>query len=173
MSSKTVPAKSKPTTATEDTTYKVIATATTTSLSGACDLKYQLGLSDSGDLGARIHSSSGTGLYSRQWISLDEAWQCLTDWEHGPVTALALFPMYRNQSVNTPAYVTAVLLDIGLLTPSQEKPRHFDLIDDDRFAATVADLKATHSTPRKAKPKVKAKAATRMPTGKAKPATGK
>jgi hypothetical protein len=173
MAKRPIPKNQKSNTATEDTTYKVIVTASTASLSGACVLEYQLGLSESGDLGARIHSSSGTGIYCRQWSSLDELWSCLTDWSHGPISAIALFPMYRNRSINTPGYQTSVLADIGLLTPSQEKPRHFDLVDDDRFAAIVADLKATHSTPRKAKPKVKAKASTRMPKGKAKPATGK
>jgi hypothetical protein len=134
--------------------YKILLTASTTSLSGACDLQYQLGLSESGDLCIRIHSSTGTGLFSRQWQPLDETWKCLMDWRHGPVTALAMFPLWRNRSVNTAGYTLSVLLSLGLLTPSQEKPRHFDLVDDDRFAATVADLKATHSTPRKRKPKV-------------------
>jgi hypothetical protein len=175
MASKTVkpvPARKKSTTATdnpkepsintitvnkqaEGNSYKIILTVSTTSLSGSCDLQIQLGLSDSGDLYLRIYSSTGTGLYSRQWISLDEAWQCLTDWPHGPVTAMALFPMFRNRSVNTAGYTLSVLLSLGLLTPSQEKTRHFDLVDDDRFAAIVADLNATHSTPAKRKPKAK------------------
>jgi len=175
MASKPVPAKKKSTTTTatdgpkeastkpsnvnkqeEPNSYKIVLTTSTRSLSGSCDLQYQLSLSEYDDLCLRIYSSTGTGLFSRQWISLDEAWKCLTDWDHGPVAAMALFPMFRNQSVNTPAYVTAALLDMSLLTPSKEKARHFDLVDDDRFAAIVADLKAKHKQPSKRKPKAKA-----------------
>ena len=174
MASKPAPAKKKPTTTTatnnsqeasiktnnvnkqaEGNNYKILKTATTPSLSGACDLQYQLGLNESGDLAIRIHSSSGTGLYSHQWISLNGSWQCLNDWDHGPVTAMALFPIFRNRSVNTAGYSLSVMASLGLLTPSKEKTRHFDLVDDDRFAAIVADLKATHSSPRKRKPKLK------------------
>jgi hypothetical protein len=167
MASKTVPATKKPTTTSDakeasitttnvnkqtvDTTYKVIVTASTTSLSSTCDLKYQLGLSDSGDLGARIHSSSGTGFYSHQWISLDEAWKCLTDWDHGPVTALALFPLWKYRSINTAGFILAMLVSLELLTPSEEKKRHWDLVSEDQYQATVQALMKQHSVSRKGK----------------------
>jgi hypothetical protein len=165
---KTVPARKKPTTTTNDSqeasvttinekkqaesgSYKIIKTATTPSLSGACDLQYQLRLSESGDLCLRIHSSTGTGLYSRQWISLDEAWKCLTDWDHGPVTALALFPLWKYRSINTAGFVLAVLVSLELLTPSEEKKRHWDLASEDQYQATVQALIKQHSASRKGK----------------------
>jgi hypothetical protein len=172
MASKTVPAKKKPTTATDDpqepsiktinvnkqaegNNYKIIKTATTQSLSGACDLEYQLGLSESGDRCLRINSSTGTGLYSHQWISLDEAWKCLTDWDHGPVTALALFPLWKYRSINTAGFVLAILASLELLTTSEEKKRHWDLVSEDQYQATVQALMKQHNASRKGKAKLK------------------
>jgi hypothetical protein len=76
-------------------------------------------------------------------------------------------------SVNTSSFLLATLVKEGILEPVPDKKRHYQLGDDKPFLAAVAELKGNHSQSGKAKPKVKAKAATRMPKGKAKPATGK
>ena len=66
-----------------------------------------------------------------------------------------------------------LLVKEGILAPVPDKKRHYQLGDAKPFLAAVDVLKATHSQSGKAKPKVKAKAATRMSKNKAKPATGK
>ncbi len=136
--------KSNATEQSDDSNIKAILTATTTSLSGACDLQYQLGLCKEGNLYMRIHSSSGSGIYSDKWVSLDRAWACLKEWEFGAVTALALFPLWRHRSINTAGFILSVLVSLGLLTASSEKQRHWELVSDDQYQSTVKGLLKEH-----------------------------
>ena len=140
----------------DNSNIQVILTTTTPSLSGACDLKYQLGLCIKSNLHLRIHFSSGNGYYSRNWVSLDTLWRCLSDWEHGTITALALFSLWPFRSINTAGYILRSLIDLGLLTPSTEKPRHWNLVSENQYQSIMTDLKASHSST----PKGKAKART-------------
>ncbi len=156
--------KPKATEQSDDSNINAINTATTTSLSGTCDLQYQLGLCQEGNLYMRIHSSSGSGIYSDKWISLDRAWDCLAEWEFGAVTALALFPLWRHRSINTAGFILSVLVSLGLLTSSAAKQRHWELVSDDQYQSTVKALLKEHQSKHQPKPhtntrKRKAKAA--------------
>jgi hypothetical protein len=131
----------------DNTNIKTIHAISTPSLSGSCDLETQLGISKDGNLYLRINSSTGNGLYSRQWLSLDQAWSCLSDWEHGTITALSLFPLWEFRSINTAGYILKILIELGLLTPSREKPHHWDLASEEQYRATVVDLKKKHQSP--------------------------
>ena len=76
------------------------------------------------------------------------------------------------KSVNTPAFLLATLVKEGILAPVPDKKRHYQLGDAKPFLAEMDKLMTTDSGTGKAKPLAKAKAATRMSKGKAKPATG-
>jgi hypothetical protein len=89
------------------------------------------------------------------------------------MTSMTLRALFQGKSVNTPAFLLATLVKEGILEVVPGKKRHYQLGDAKSFLAEVEKLKATHNKTSKAKPKVKAKASTRMPKTKAKPATGK
>lgn len=125
---------------------RVVHTIRTPSLSGTCDLEAQLGLCDTGILHIRISSSTGNGYYCRNWVGLDKLWSHLSDWPHDTITALSLFPIWEFRSINTAGYILKVLIDLGLLNPSTEKQRHWDLVSEEKFQAIVADLKAKHQS---------------------------
>jgi hypothetical protein len=178
MASKTVPAKKKSTTAINDNAQEPIITtikkSTSKNLQGTATLTYHIGLNDTSALCWKIHANSGNGMFSSEWVAFADIQQTLDMWpKDSPITSMALYPLFNGKSVNTPSFLLATLVKEGILEVVPGKKRHYQLGDAKAFLAEVDKLKAAHSKPSKAKPRAKAKAATRMPTGKAKPATGK
>jgi hypothetical protein len=176
MASKTVPAKKKSTTAINDNAQEPIITtikkSTSKNLQGTATLTYHIGLDETSALYWKIHANSGNGMFSSEWVAFADIQQALDKWpKDSPIVSMALYPLFNGKSVNTPSFLLATLVKEGILEVVPGKKRHYQLGDAKAFLAEVDKLKATHSQPSKAKPKVKAKAATRM--AKAKPATGK
>ena len=179
MASKTVPTKKKPTTATDKSTHTqepitTIRKSTSKNLQGTATLTYHIGLDDTGGIHWKIHSNTGNGMFSSEWVAFADIQQALDSWpKDSPIVSMALYPLFNGKSVNTPSFLLATLVNEGILQQVPGKKRHYQLGDPAAFLAAVAELKTAHSPPGKAKPRAKAKAATRMPKGKAKPATGK
>jgi hypothetical protein len=174
MASKPVPATKKPTTATDNAQEPIITTikkASCPNLSLTGTIGHEISRTESGVVIIGLTSSTGSGYYSKAKISLDDAIAALQAFEKKyPLTSLALKDVYPpHTSCNSWSMLMGVLLAEKLVEPHPDHPRRFKLCDP----ATVQEWKAQHSATRKAKPKVKAKAATRMPKAKAKPATGK
>jgi hypothetical protein len=176
MASKTVPAKKKSTTATDDAQEPTITTikkATSKNLQGTATLTYHIGLDDTSALHWKIHANSGNGMFSSEWVAFADIQKALADWpDELAVTSMTLRPLLTG-SVNTSSFLLATLVNEGILQQVPDKKRHYQLGDAKPFLAEMSKLKATHNKTSKAKPKVNAKAATRMPKAKAKPATGK
>ena len=177
MASKPVRAKKKPTTATDDSQEASITTikkATCKTLQGTATLTYHIGLDDTGAISWKIHSSTGNGMFCAQWVAFADIQQALDSWpKDSPIVSFALYPLFTGKSVNTPSFLLATLVNEGILQQVPSKKRHYQLGDAKAFLAEMDKLKATHNKPGKAKPKVKAKAATRMPNGKVSKTPGK
>jgi hypothetical protein len=135
------PASTKPA---DKDSKEIILTKTISNLSGTADLEFQLA-KEAGNLYLRISNNQGKGMYSRNWISVKDLWDCLIAWPHGTITALALFPLWKHRSINTAGFIMAVLVTLKLLTPSQEKKRHYTLVTADQFLETVASLEQRQS----------------------------
>ena len=113
-------------------------------------------------------------MHSREWGSFADIQKALEAWEKDhPIVSMALFPLYKNRSVNTPSFLLACLVNEGILQQVPDKKRHFQLGDTKAFLASLEKVKSQHSVPTKAKPKAKTKAVSRMSKPKVKPATGK
>ena len=168
--------KHKTTTATDDSqeaSNTLIKKGTCKNLNGTATIGYHVGLDDTDALYWKIHSNSGNGMFSSQWVAFADIQQALTDWPNDlPITSMTLRPLLTG-SVNTASFMLACLVHTGIVEPKPDKKRHYQLGDAKPFLAEMDKLKATHSQPGKAKPKAKAKAPARMPKGKSKPATGK
>jgi hypothetical protein len=176
MASKTVPAKKKPTTAINDDaqepTITTVKKATCKNLNGSATLTYQIGQDDTGAIHWKIAASTGNGMFSTEYVAFTDIQKALADWSTNlPLTSMTLRALFQGKSVNTPAFLLATLVNEGILQQVPEKKRHYQLGDAKPFLAEVDKPKATHSQSSKARPRAKAKAATRM--AKAKPATGK
>jgi hypothetical protein len=177
MASKPVRTKKKSTTATEDNkepTVTTIKKATSKNLQGTATLTYHICLDDTSALYWKIHSNSGNGMFSSEWVAFADIQQTLDKWpKDSPITSMALYPLFTGKSVNTPSFLLATLVKEGILEVVPGKKRHYQLGDAKPFLSEVDKLKATHSQPSKAKPRVKAKAGARITKKKPEPATGK
>jgi hypothetical protein len=177
MAGKTARAKLKPTTATEDAQEPTITTikkATCKNLQGTATLTHHIGLDDTSALLWKIHANSGNGMFSSEWVAFGDIQQTLDKWpKDSPITSMALYPLFNGKSVNTPSFLLATLVKEGILEVVPGKKRHYQLGDAKPFLAEMDKLKATHSQPSKAKPKVKAKAGARMPKAKVTKTPGK
>ena len=176
MASKPVPAKKKPTIATDEAQEAIVTTLlkrTSKNLNGTASIGYHVGQDDTGAIHWRIHSNSGSGMFSSQWVAFSDIQQALADWPvELPITSMTLRPLLTG-SVNTSSFLLATLVKEGILEPVPDKKRHYQLGDAKPFLAEMDKLKAAHSQSSKTRPRAKAKAASRMPRAKAKPATGK
>tara|TARA_R110001599_G_C12251124_1_gene659632 strand:+ start:1713 stop:2255 length:543 start_codon:yes stop_codon:yes gene_type:complete len=180
MASKSVPAKKKPTSATDEsqeassttdkTDITTVKKATCNNLLGTATLGYEIGIqAETSALYWRVSSNTGNGYWSRAWVKFTDIQKALTDWPKDlPLTSMALRPLFTG-SVNTSSFLLATLVNEGVLEPVPDNLRHFQIGN----LNAVAELQSSHSKPAKAKPRAKAKAAARMPKTKAKPAAGK
>ena len=159
MASKTVPTKKKSTTATNEPQEAPITTVKKNcpNLSQSGTIGYAISISDSGAIKFSLISSSGSGHFSKAKVGLDQALASMAEFEKKhPLTSLALKDVYQaNTSVNSWSYLMACFLEEQLVEPHPDHPRRFKLADPGRFLASIEELKATHSTPRKRKPKAK------------------
>jgi hypothetical protein len=136
MISKTEPAKKKPTTATDDAQEASITTikkSTSKNLQGTATLAYHIGLDDTGTMYWKIHSNSGNGMFSNQWVTFADIQKTLTDWPADlPITSMTLRPLLTG-SVNTSSFLLATLDKEGVLAPVPDKKRHYQLGDAKSF----------------------------------------
>jgi len=146
---------------------QVIKEAQCKSLEGSATLHYKIGTKEAGEIQLKIDKNSGGGFFSNEWISFTAIQKAFTDWpEDTPINSMALRPLFRGKSVNTPSFMLAVLTAEKLLEPMPDRKRVHRATDP---AAFLASLDTQHQGGRVAKskkPAAKSKA-----KGKAKPAT--
>jgi hypothetical protein len=156
-----------------DSAITPIKETTCKTLAGSATLTYHLGIDENGDSHLKIASNSGGGFFSTEWLAFSDIQTAFKSWpEDTPITSMALRPLFRGKSVNTPSFMLAVLTAEKLLEPMPKRKRVHRACDPTAFLATVDTLKgkAGHSMPtQKAAPRPKAKATTKA-TSKAKAA---
>jgi hypothetical protein len=156
-----------------DPAIAVIKEAHCQNLQGTATLEYHIGRDDKGGLHWRIQANSGAGMFSKAWISFDAIQKVLEKCpKDSPITSITLAPVCKG-SVNTRSFLLATLVNEGILQPVPDKKRHYQLGDSKPFLAEVNALRSQHSDSTTGKPKANAKAAARMPKGKANPGKGK
>jgi hypothetical protein len=161
MASKTVPAKKKSTTTTEDAQEASITTikkSTTKSIQGKSTIGYEIAVTESGAVLIRLISNSGGGKFSNAWVAFTDVQHALEKWAKDfPIVALALKELYPAQSsTNSWGFALAVLKKEGVVEPVPDNKRHYQLCDPAIFLASIKELKAKHKAPAKRKPQAKA-----------------
>ena len=108
------PSKTKP--VKEETPIRVLKIAECPSMSGQSTLTYHVGADRSDELFLRLYGNSGGGQFNRDWVPLAALRDRLKEWpEDKPMTTAVLRPLFRARSVNTPAFLFAVLIHEGLV----------------------------------------------------------
>ena len=120
-----------------------------------------------GEIYLRVHSNTGGGFFSQEWISLRDILTALKKRPDGkPITSILLDPLFRGKSANTPGFLMAVLLHEKVVRSMQGKLRSHELGDPSVFTDKVEKLMAaggdaktkTSGKPARSTPKKKSSA---------------
>ena len=132
----------------------IIKTGTCKSSSGQSTLTYNIGKDQSG-IHFRIYGNTGSGFFSKEWLSLKDIQEAITK-SNKPFTSTALHSLFHGKSINTPAFMLAVLLHEGLI---KREKRCYVKADPSAFMKSLVDAKPT-----KRKPAARPKTATNKST---------
>ena len=81
-----------------DDTMRVLSTGTCDTLSGSSRLTYHIGSLPDGEIYLRVHSNTGGGFFSQEWISLRDILTALKKRPDGrPITSILLNPLFRGR----------------------------------------------------------------------------
>ena len=147
---------------------KIIKTGICKSSSGQSTLTYNIAKVGS-DIQFQIEANTGTGFFSKEWISLKDIQDAIT--KDKPFTSTVLYPLFQGKSINTAAFLMAVLLDLGLVKRSK---RCYEIVVDpsdfmDSLKPPAKTKTATKTTAKaksapKTQPKIVPKTAPKQPT---------
>jgi len=128
---------------------KALKSATCSTLSGKSTLTYQIGLSPESIVHLRISKNSGGGFFSDEWIALDDILDTPKKRpESSPVLSHFLTPLLKGKSVNTSAFILAVMTHLKLIRPLPKKKRQHELLDPMPFLDRVTQLMTAGKTGR-------------------------
>jgi hypothetical protein len=136
----------------ESATVRILKIASCPSLSGKSTLTYRIGceVNDEGictaesDPQFRIVDNTNIGFFSREWVPMSVIQR---EFDKVPVgmtiTSFLLHALFRGKSVNTPAFLFAVLKNEGLVQPAKDKQRQYERMDPAGFLSMVRALIAS------------------------------
>ncbi|SFI86096.1 hypothetical protein [Nitrosomonas sp. Nm34] len=89
---------------------RVLKEGTCRSLSGKSTLIYHFGCTAASEVHFRIADNTGGGFYSDEWISFIAIQEAFDRQPKGkPIVSHILFSLFNGRSLNTPAFLLAVL----------------------------------------------------------------
>ena len=110
------------------------------SFSGMNRLTYQLGSRTGNDAYIRVVANSGTGVFTDQWISMDDIENiCI---KGKALTSWLLFPLFKCKSINTPAFLLAALYHEEVVQKGTKKKRTYEAAHPEYLRAEVKRLYA-------------------------------
>lgn len=133
-------------------TIRVLKSGNCPSLSGKSKLTYEVGCGSASDLHIRVSKNTGTGYFSKDWVSWDQLQRLLEKNAKKPITSYTFSPLFRGKSVNTAGFLLAALKSEGLVRGVEENRRCYELLDGTAFLAEIrALMDAPASGPKKAR----------------------
>jgi hypothetical protein len=127
----------------------ILKAASCPSLSGKSTLSYQVGYGVNGAntsttepvIQLRVYANSGGGFFNKDWIALSTIQQLFEKCpSNKPITSFVLYPLFHGRSLNTPAFLLAVLKQEGFLQPIKDKQRNYERVDPTKFMAEIKSL---------------------------------
>ena len=122
---------------------RILKVGTCTNVSGKHKLTYHIGCNEEEVIHFRIYENSGTGYFSREWVTL-AAMQKAIEIGPTPTTSYALYTLFQGKSVNTPAFLLATLLSEGLMQIHPDNPRCYATADANPFTLEIKQLISTN-----------------------------
>lgn len=128
---------------------RILKAASCPSLSGKSTLSYHIGCGvNSGNsngtepvIHLRVYANSGGGFFNKDWIALNTIQQLFEKCpSNKPITSFVLYPLFHGRSLNTPAFLLAVLRQEGFLQPMKDKQRSYERLDPNEFMTEIKSL---------------------------------
>lgn len=127
-------------------TVRILQTATCPSLSCKSTLTYNIGSDAEGEIQFQVVANDGGGFWNDDWVAQSEIQAVLDKQPKGnAITSATLRSLYPCKSTNSPGFLLAVLKNLGLVLPSKNNPRCYELGSPKAFMAEVAALLGTES----------------------------
>jgi hypothetical protein len=153
------PAKTKPASPSpspEPSPIRVLKIAECPSISLQSTLTYHVGRDHGGQILLRVYGNTGGGQFNPDWVPLTALRDSLAEYpKDRPMSAAALRPLFKHRSVNTPAFLFAVLIAEDLV--SRVPGNAYSLGDAGPFLQSIqaladskVDLSAEVDTPQSA-----------------------
>ncbi|MDE2388820.1 MAG: hypothetical protein KGN35_07025 [Betaproteobacteria bacterium] len=113
---------------------RILKTGTCPSLSGKSTLTYHIGRNAESEILFRVTANTGGGFFNDEWISFT-AIEGVFDQQpkDKPIVSLMLYPLFQGRSMNSPAFLLAVLKAEGLVKSLDDKKRGYERIDSAEF----------------------------------------
>ena len=123
---------------------RILKTASCPSLSGKSNLTFNIGCNAAGEVHFKVAGNDGGGYFNDDWVAQSSIQAVLDRLPTGsPITSATFRSIYPSKSTNSPGFLAAVLRDIGLLQPSKDKPRCYELGSPNEFISEVNALLGT------------------------------
>ena len=124
-----------------DPSIRILKVATCPSLSGKSTLTYHIGCNEKSKILFRIANNTGGGFFSKEWITLDTILNIFDQQpDNKPIVSLLLYPLFQGKSLNTPAFLLAVLKQEGLVSQLEDQPKHYERMSSDAFNSQMQQL---------------------------------
>jgi hypothetical protein len=117
-----------------DADVRIVSALSCPSVSGKSKLTYHLGVHGISPV-IRIHGNTGPGFFNDEWITVSKVIDSLPKGE--PFTSYTLRSVFKGRSMNSRAFLMAVLSSEGVVRRSTERPRCWERADIDGFLARV------------------------------------
>ena len=127
----------------------ILKAASCPSVSGKSTLSYQIGYGVNGVnsngtepvIQLRVYANTGGGFFNKDWIALSTIQQLFEKRpSNKPITSFVLYPLFQGRSINTPAFLLAVLKQEGFLRPIKDKQRSYERLDPNEFMTEIKSL---------------------------------
>lgn len=120
---------------------RVLKIGSCPSLTGKSTLTYNIGCTAESDIQFRVASNTGGGFFSDEWVAFNAIQQAFDKQpKDRPIISLILYPLFQGRSLNTPAFLLAVLKAEGLVRSLGDKKRGYERIDPAEFMAEIKKL---------------------------------
>ena len=94
-------------------------------VTGNSTLTFHICKNDDGDRFVRIYSNTNNGYFSAELIALPDILAILENQQGNSFTSLALHELFQGKSVNSPSFLTAILLHEKVVKREEGKSRKY------------------------------------------------
>jgi len=135
---------------------RILKIGTCSTLSNSAILTYHVGVSNEGEIFFRVWANTGSGYFSREWVSLIAIQKIFAEVPADGIviTSYLLHPLLEKRSVNTHGFIWASMLSEGLVQRSSTDERGYESTDGKEFFSAIqALIDSNVSLDQDAKPK--------------------